>query len=278
MPSGRWFERLLSLDRVLLLLVLGAVIVASWLYLLAGSGTGMNTWAMTSWSMAVGAPEALSRAIAVPVFWTPSYTLTMFGMWWIMMVAMMLPSATPVILLYAKISKGTLKTPGMIRNAVPVASFIAGYLLIWGGFSGLAVGLQWGFESLGLLSPSMMSTSSTVFAGAVLVYAGVYQISPLKRACLRHCQGPLAFISHHWRSGMGGALKMGLQHGIYCLGCCLGLMAILFFGGIMNLYWIGVLALIVLVEKILPFGSKVPYFTGLLLIAWGGTFFLRAIV
>ena len=100
---------------------------------------------------------------------------------------------------------------------------------------GCATLMEWLVEVVGLLAPAMLSTCCTVFAGIVLIYAGVYPVSPLKRACLKHCQGPLAFISHHWRSGADGALRMGLQHGIYCLGCCLGLMAILFFGGIMNL-------------------------------------------
>ncbi len=276
MPPGRWIESLAEHERLLVLTALCAVILGSWLYLLAGSGTGMSTWAMTSWSMAIGSPQALSMAIATPVSWTFNYALTMFGMWWVMMIAMMLPSAAPVILLYAKVNAGTLKASGTTYSDLPVAAFVTGYLLIWGVFSGCATVLQWLFESFGFLSPAMMSTSSAVFAGIVLIYAGVYQVSPLKRACLKHCQGPLAFISHHWRSGADGALRMGLQHGIYCLGCCLGLMAILFFGGIMNLYWIGGLALLVLLEKVLPYGSKLALVTGPALIVWGATFLARA--
>ena len=123
-----------------------------------------------------------------------------------------------------------------------------------------------------------MSTSSNAFAGAVLIYAGVYQLSPLKRACLKHCQNPLGFIVHHWRDRLPGALRMGLEHGFYCLGCCMGLMAILFFGGIMNLYWIAGLAILVLLEKFLPFGARLSAATGPLLIVWGLWFLVRPLV
>jgi predicted metal-binding membrane protein len=124
----------------------------------------------------------------------------------------------------------------------------------------------------------MMSTSSSIFAGTVLIYAGAYQLSPLKRTCLQHCQNPLAFITRHWRDGLPGALRMGLEHGFYCLGCCLGLMAILFFGGIMNLFWIVGLAVLVLLEKLLPFGARLSAATGPLLIAWGLWFLARPLL
>jgi predicted metal-binding membrane protein len=122
----------------------------------------------------------------------------------------------------------------------------------------------------------MMNTSSNFFAGSILIYAGAYQLSPLKRTCLKHCQSPLGFLSHHWKPGLWGALRMGLHHGVYCLGCCVGLMAILFFGGIMNLYWIVGLAVLVILEKLLPFGRKIPYVTGPALIIWGLAFLARA--
>ena len=270
-----WIEKLISHDRTIALAALCAVIAASWLYLLAGAGTGMSPTAMTSWPMAIGAPEALSRAIATPVSWTSSYALAMFAMWWVMMMGMMLPSAAPVILLYARISGGRDRTAGVTRASLPAMVFVMGYLLVWGGFSAVAVALQWQFEAFGVLSPAMMSTSSGIFAGTVLIYAGAYQLSPLKRACLKHCQSPLAFITRHWRDGLLGALRMGLRHGLYCLGCCLGLMAILFFGGIMNLYWIAGLAVLVLLEKLLPSGARLSMATGSLLIVWGLWFLAR---
>jgi predicted metal-binding membrane protein len=248
---------------------LGAVIFASWIYLMAGAGTGMSIMAMTSWSMAIGAPEALSMALATPVDWTPSYAVSMLLMWWVMMIAMMLPSAAPVILLHARVS-------GTEGSILPNAAFVAGYALAWGGFSLSAAALQWLFERVGVLSPYMMNTSSNIFAGAVLIFAGAYQLSPLKRACLSNCHSPLAFLSHHWQPGTWGGLRMGLHHGTYCLGCCAGLMAILFFGGIMNLYWIAGLALLVLLEKLLPAGAKLPWLTGPALIIWGVSFLARA--
>lgn len=269
MSSASWIERTLHHERTLVLGALWAVIIASWIYLLTGAGTGMSTFAMSSWEMALGTPQALSTAVATPVSWTVGYALAMLAMWWVMMVAMMLPSATPVILLHAKIS-------GAEGNLLANALFAAGYVLMWGGFSAVAATLQWLFESFGVLSPYRMNTSSAYFAGAILIYAGAYQVSPLKRACLKHCQGPIAFLTHHWSPGNWGAFRMGIHHGAYCLGCCAGLMAILFFGGIMNLYWIIGVAILVLAEKVLPIGVKLCFYTGPLLIVWGLTFLLRA--
>jgi predicted metal-binding membrane protein len=267
--SAGLIERTLNHERLFVVVSLCAVIIACWAFVLTGAGTGMSTFAMSSWSMAIGAPEALSRAVATPVAWTPSYALTMIAMWWVMMIAMMLPSASPVILLHAKVSSAE-------GSAVPSIVFTSGYALAWGGFSLAAAATQWLLESAGVLSPFMMNTSSAIFAGMILVYAGAYQLSPLKRACLRHCQSPLGFLTHHWQSGTWGALRMGLHHGVYCLGCCAGLMAILFFGGIMNLYWIGGLAILLLLEKLLPAGMRLSYLTGPALILWGLTFFIRA--
>lgn len=271
MPSVSLIEKTLNHERRLVATALCAVIVACWAYLLAGAGTGMSTLGMTSWQMAIGAPRALSMAVATPVDWTPGYALAMVVMWWVMMLAMMLPSAAPVILLHAKISAAE-------GGAVDSFAFVSGYAIAWCGFSICAATLQWLFEHVGVLSPHRMSTSSNLFAAAVLIYAGVFQLSSLKRACLTHCQGPLAFLTHHWKPGAWGALHMGLHHGAYCLGCCAGLMAILFFGGIMNLYWIIGVALLVLVEKVLPAGPRLTWYTGPLLIIWGVSFLARAIV
>ena len=270
MPSRSWIERTLDHQRLLVLAALCAVIIASWIYLLAGAGTGMSTLAMTSWEMAIGTPQALSRAVATPVDWTIGYAMAMAAMWWVMMIAMMLPSAAPVILLHAKISAAE-------GSTLDSLFFVSGYVLAWGGFSIAATTLQGLFEYSGLLSSHMMSTSSNLFAAAILIYAGLYQLSPLKHVCLTHCQGPLTFLTHHWRQGTWGALHMGLHHGAYCLGCCAGLMAILFFGGIMNLYWIIGLAMLVLAEKLLPLGPMLTRFTGPLLIIWGLSFFFRVI-
>jgi predicted metal-binding membrane protein len=122
-----------------------------------------------------------------------------------------------------------------------------------------------------------LNSTNAVFAGFILLFAGIYQLTPIKRACLRHCRGPISFLSRHWRPGARGALVMGLYHGAYCVGCCWGLMAILFFGGVMNLYWVIGLALIVLMEKVMPLGARLSIVTGGMLVMWSASFFYRAV-
>jgi predicted metal-binding membrane protein len=201
-----------------------------------------------------------------PAVWTPSYAVLMFFMWWVMMVAMMLPSASPMILLFARIQRSQ-KDKG--APFVPTSIFTMGYLATWGVFSMLAAGTQWGLERVGLLS-AMMTLTSGLFAGAVLLAAGIYQLTPLKHACLRHCRSPLQFIMQHWRHGSSGALRMGIEHGAFCLACCWFLMALLFVGGVMNLYWIVGLAVFVLLEKTIPAGHWFGSITGIGFIVWGG--------
>lgn len=272
MQPPNWINRILLNDRAVTLSALAAVIAGCWLFVLAGAGTGMSTPAMTSWDMALGLPGAISTAMSTPTNWSPGYAAIMVMMWWAMMVAMMLPSAAPVILLYGKVEGGMRAREGRPPSLLPTALFVLGYGLAWGAFSVAAAALQWSFETVGLLSPFMMNPASEVFAGAILLSAGLYQISPLKSACLKHCQGPLQFLTLHWRSGRLGSLRMGLRHGAYCLGCCIGLMVILFFGGIMNLYWIAGLAALVFVEKLATAGPWLARVTGGLLIAWSLTF------
>jgi len=216
------------------------------------------------------------RAMATPVRWTPGYFVLMFFMWWIMMIAMMLPSAAPTVLLYAAVNRKAEAQKGGRAGPRSVAAFTAGYLLAWALFSVGAASLQWAFERAGLLSPMMLHSTSVALAGSILVVAGLYQLTPLKHACLKHCRGPIQFLSEHWRPGMQGAVRMGIHHGSYCLGCCWGLMAILFFGGIMNLYWIIGLALVVLVEKLAPYGYRVGQALGVALLGWGGWFLVVA--
>lgn len=267
-------ERLLMRDRTIVIIALSVVALASWLYLLAGAGTGMNTIAMTSWRMALGFADSM----AMPIEWSITYACVMFVMWWIMMIAMMLPSATPMILLHAKVDRQARSRAGEAPTLLPTANFTLGYLVAWAGFSVLATGLQFAFEKLGVLSPMMMNSTNQIFAGIVLLFAGLWQLTPIKQACLRHCRGPIQFLSQSWRPGTSGALIMGLHHGAYCLGCCWGLMAILFFGGIMNLYWIILLTVLVLAEKLLPVGPSFSRATGGLLTVWGLSYLVRAMV
>jgi predicted metal-binding membrane protein len=285
-------ERALNRDRVIVFVALVFVLLISWMYVLSGAGMDMSAFKMSSVDMALGRLEprqmdisdktgAMSNAMsrmAMPVAWTLDYGLLMFFMWWIMMIAMMLPSAAPMILLHAKITRSSAAGANMSDTPWSTASFTLGYLLCWAAFSVVAVALQRTFESLGILSPTMLNSTNALFAGGILVLAGLYQMTPLKKACLEHCRSPIAFLSQNWRDGSGGALVLGLRHGVYCLGCCWGLMAILFFGGIMNLYWIIGLAMIVFLEKLLPVGPRLGQITGALLLAWGATFLYSALV
>ena len=244
-------EAVLKRDRAVVITGLVAVGTVSWLYILAGAGMEMEMPADTMMALT---PE-----------WTPAYFLLMLAMWWIMMVAMMLPSAAPMVLLFAAVNR---KSREQGHAYVPTGAFAGGYLVVWGGFSLVAVLLQWGFESLALLSP-MMRTSSVYLGAGLLIAAGVYQLTPLKQACLRHCRSPIDFIAHHWRQGTDGASRMGLEHGLFCLGCCWVLMTLLFYGGVMNLWWIAGLALYVLLEKLAPAGPRLGRYIGGLLIVWG---------
>lgn len=185
-------------------------------------------------------------------------------MWWVMMVAMMLPSATPAILLYARVRQ--------MRNGDGAISqtwvFLAGYAAIWLLFSLAAAGLQ------RLVTGGSMALDHPVAEAAVLIAAGLYQLSPLKSACLGQCRTPAQFISAHWRPGAAGAVRLGLLHGAYCVGCCWMLMALLFVGGVMNLAWIVVLTLVVVLEKLTPGGDWIGRAAGVALILWGAVLLL----
>jgi len=178
-------------------------------------------------------------------------------------VAMMLPSAAPVTLLIASIalSRGN-------RRLGSTPMFVAGYLAVWFAFAAAATLLQWRLELAGMLSETM-ALASRVAAGVLLIAAGVYQWTPLKQACLRHCRSPFDFLLFHWRDGAAGAFVSGVRHGAFCFGCCWMMMALLFVGGIMNLAWIGGIALLVLVEKVLPWGGLTGRASGAVMIAWG---------
>ena len=203
-------------------------------------------------------------------FETPSiprmgYIFVLLAMWWIMMIAMMLPSAAPIILLTAALNRRSTSDHPPYGTT---AFFTIGYLLAWFLFSLVAVAGQLVLESNGLLSFKMQSNSTYLTAGLLLA-AGVWQFSPIKQACLRHCRSPIEFITRNRRPGNQGALVMGLHHGTYCLGCCWFLMALLFAGGVMNLYWIAGLALFVLIEKLFSRGVWFGRITGAGLVITG---------
>ena len=190
----------------------------------------------------------------------------MLIMWAIMMVAMMLPSTTPMILLFSKIGE---KRKIEQRSFAPTMAFLAGYLFVWISFSLLATSLNWLLHTGGQLT-SMTGHTPPFVGGTLLVAAGLFQWTPLKAACLKHCRSPIGFLMAHWREGTVGAMRMGLHHGAYCLGCCWMLMLLLFVLGVMNLPWVAVLTVVVLAEKVLPGGMWLSRILGGLLVIWGG--------
>ncbi len=248
-------ERILRHDRAIVVGGLAGVAAVSWIYILAGAGMNMDT----------AAAGAGAGAMAMEAAWTPTYFGAMLVMWWVMMVAMMLPSAVPMVLLFAAINR---KNREAARPYVPAAALAGGYVAAWAGFSLAATTLQWWLDRSSLLSPDMAGNTAYLGAG-LLIAAGVYQLTPLKHACLRHCRTPIDFLGRRWRQGSRGALAMGLEHGLFCLGCCWVLMGLLFYGGVMNLWWIAGLAVYVLFEKLAPFGPWIGRFGGAVLILWG---------
>ena len=184
----------------------------------------------------------------------PGWPIVM-AMWAAMMVAMMVPSAAPAILLYAKVHRHSVG-----RTTPPTAAFLAGYLAIWFGFSALASALQLSLDNRMVVGGKA--------AAALLIAAGLYQLSPLKDACLSRCRSPAQYISSHYRPGASGAARLGLLHGAYCVGCCWLLMALLFVGGVMNLAWVALLTLLVAAEKLLPGGKWIARVAGIAFIGW----------
>ena len=278
-------ESVLRRDRLVVVIALVAVIVLSWVYVLAGAGMGMSAFEMTRMTQPVGVIDSTQPSMQgmsmggtavggtmVTGAWTVGYAVVIFFMWWVMMFGMMLPSAAPLLLLFARMMR---KEKDKGAPYVPTGVFALGYVIMWAAFSAIATGAQWGLEASGLLSGIMVGTSAVLGAG-LLIAAGVWQLTPWKNACLRHCRSPIGFLSAHWRPGRTGAFKMGLVHGAFCLGCCWFLMALLFYGGVMNLYWIIGLALYILIEKLLPAGARIGQLTGVILIAWGATLLFYA--
>ena len=227
-------------DKLVVLAALGAVIALAWVYL-ARHSAHLSMEAAGHAAMGMnGEPWTAAR-----------FGLTLL-MWAVMMVAMMLPSATPMVLTYAAVARRMAQTR---RRAASTNLFAAGYVLVWSGFSLAATGLQWTLDQMALLSPTLVA-SSPLLGGTLLIVAGLYQWAPLKDFCLRTCRSPLGFIAHQWRGGRAGALHMGVRHGLYCVGCCWALMLLLFVGGVMNLLWVAAIAGFVLLEKIMPVGSR----------------------
>jgi predicted metal-binding membrane protein len=258
---GGALESVLQRDRTVVGGALAGIVLLSWTYILAGAGTGMPALDMSGLPTAMSAPMAAMQ----PTPWTDGYALLIFVMWWLMMLATMLPSAAPTILLFAALMRRRHEAG---EPYMGTSLFGSGYLMVWGGFSVIAVALQWQLDRIALLSP-VMATTSMALGALLLIGAGIWQFTPLKHACLRHCRSPAEFLTRHWRDGQVGTFLMGVRHGAYCLGCCWMLMLLLFYGGIMNIYWIVGLGILVLVEKITSPGHWVSSAIGVAFILWG---------
>ena len=229
-------------------------------------GVSLLCWSyLVLMARSMRSPEYLEMATLRIQQWSTGYFWMMLSMWAVMMVGMMLPSVSPMVLIYAAVARKS------EEQSMPVAStwaFTLGYVVIWIVFSLLATIAQWGLDQAALLSPMMVANSPWLGAG-ILIAAGIYQMLPIKEACLKHCRSPIHFISTHWQPGKIGALKMGLSHGVFCVGCCWVLMLLLFVGGVMNLVWIAAITIFVLLEKVLPLGNTSSWLIGMVMIAGG---------
>ena len=235
-------------DRAVTLIALLAVAAVAWNYLLH-----------VARGMSAGAPAA---GLHMPQMQMPA-TLDLFSlfvMWAVMMVAMMLPSTVPMVLLVATVNR---QRRARASSAVPTAVFVGGYVAVWTVFSAAAALTQSWLHRGALLAPTMAS-ASPMFSGVLLLIAGTYQWLPIKNACLGRCRSPL-----EWREGWAGAIVMGFRHGLFCLGCCWALMALLFVAGVMNVVWIAMIAALVLLEKLAPNGPLIARATGTVFLAWG---------
>ena len=250
-------ERVLARDRRLTAIALAALVALAWIYLLVLSremgDASMSTMAsmpgMAGMSGEAGAESPESVALTVL-------------MWWTMMIGMMVPSAAPMVLLFGNVQRRQLAAES---PTLRVALFTGGYLAAWAAFSVLAAGAQTALTRLALLAPERL-TVATWLGAALVALVGVYQLTPLKNACLRRCRSPAEFLSSHWRRGNAGALRMGVEHGLYCIGCCWLLMGLLFVVGVMNLLWVAAIAAFVLIEKALPHGEMIAEVSGVALL------------
>ncbi len=245
-------ESLMKRDRLVIAVGIVGLTALAWAYLvylardMGGMDQGMMMAQMRSWTIADFG--------------------FMFLMWAVMMVGMMVPTAAPMVLLFAANSR---RLREQQQPYVPTAVFLSGYVVVWSGFAVAATAGNWALHVNDLLSSMMGESASAYLGGGLLIAAGLFQLSPLKYVCLKHCRSPLSFLTNDWREGSWGAFNMGLRHGAFCVGCCWILMGLLFVLGIMNLIWIAALAAFVLLEKVAPAGQYVGMTAGILLIIWG---------
>jgi predicted metal-binding membrane protein len=249
-------ERVVRRDRLVMLLALAVLVLLAATYLVRDAA------AMQSMSAEMAMHAAMG--MTMPHDWSAADWFGLFVMWAVMMVAMMLPSAAPVILLVLAMLRRRSDAHALLH----AYTFVAGYLLIWTAFSAVAATAQFLLHQSTLLAMDMR-LGTTALSGVVLLAGGVYQWLPVKNACLRHCRSPFDALSRYWREGTAGALRAGAHHGLYCVGCCWLMMSVLFVVGVMDLVWVAALAAVILVEKTVPQGKIVGRLAGVGLLAWG---------
>jgi predicted metal-binding membrane protein len=278
---GITLDAVLKRDRIIIALSLAAITLLAWLYLLsladmtAPGAKPMEPMDGMADMPGMGDMPGMAEAMLTPRAWRPGEAFLVFAMWSVMMVGMMLPSAAPMILLYARVGRHA------ASQGAPFAAtgiFGSGYVAAWLLFALVATFGQWLLERALLLTP-MMESASGLFSGMLLLFAGLYQWTPLKHACLSKCRAPVAFIQSEggFRREPWGAFRMGLRHGLYCVGCCWPLMALLFVGGVMNILWIAGLAIFVLAEKVMPGGKRLSQVAGAILLAAGVWLMIRGL-
>ncbi|MFD1329246.1 DUF2182 domain-containing protein [Mycoplana ramosa] len=276
-------DTILRRDRIIVAVCLAAITALAWFYLLSLARSmgdaGISMEGMSGMEGSQDMPgmdmTGMAGTMASRPAWSPGDAALVFTMWFVMMIGMMLPSAAPMLLLYARVGRHA-EAQGTPFAATGI--FGAGYLAAWSLFSLAATFGQWLLERSLLLTP-MMESSSTVLSGVTLIIAGIYQWTPLKHACLSKCRAPVAFLqaAGGFRRDPAGAFAMGVQHGAYCVGCCWPLMLLLFVGGVMNILWIAAIAIFVLAEKVVPGGDRIGRIAGALLIGAGAWFLVRGL-
>ena len=263
----------LEKDNLIVYLSIFLIVIITGLYTIFGIGMPMSAIEMTKMSGIFSMSSSMemnmnmgSNNMDMKNRWSISMAMSMFLMWWLMMIAMMTPSAAPTLLLFHNLKK--IGSEG--KKALSYTYlFLFGYLIIWAIFSLIACIIHKFFDISSITDAAMMQLKSVQFSGILLITAGVYQFTPLKNACLERCRTPIDFLSSNNRKGAKGSFIMGAHHGLFCLGCCWALMALLFVGGVMNLFWITGLALYVLIEKIIIKAGWLDKIMGLILIFFG---------
>jgi len=244
-------------DRIIVAIGLGIITAVAWLYLINLSDDMGDTMEMSA-----AMPDIMP--------WHRADWISMFIMWSIMMIGMMLPTASPMVLMFSTVNHQKKERD---QPYAATGIFVLGYVLVWIVFSVGATAANWLLHTNSLLSGMMGESTSNILAGILLIATGIFQWTPIKKACLNNCRTPMGFLMTNWKDGRSGALRMGLEHGVFCLGCCWLIMALLFVLGVMNLLWIAALTVFVLIEKITPKGDWISRIAGIGFVIWG-TFLL----